>query len=155
MRLASATALSVSALLVFCAGAGASRLVLPRQPYLGVACATANSIACDRVGVAVWLSKPATHLSVTVAGQPIAMHAATKTCTTRNTPRRIRCNTDFVGYLHPAGLLRGPRRINTQSGNHYWASSRAAWAPVTITAHYANGAAATVTVHPTLNPGWG
>ena len=141
--------------LALCVDAAASPLVLPRQPYLGVACSTANSIACDRVGVAVWLSKPAARLTVTVAGRPIVMRAATTTCTPRQTRRRIRCGTDFVGYLHPAGLLHGPRRINTHGNNDYWASSEVAWAPVKITAHYPNGSSATVTVRPTLNPGWG
>src|SRR2546429_277960 len=38
------------------AEAPAKRL-LARSPYLGVACPTANSIACDRVGLAVWLRR--------------------------------------------------------------------------------------------------
>src|ERR1700675_4042654 len=129
MRLASATAVFFVVILGLCFGAAASPLVLPRQPYVGAACSTANSIACDRVGVAVWLSKPAARLTATVAGQPIVMPAATPPCTTRQTPRKIRCGTDFVGYLHPAGLLHGPRRINTQGSNDYWAGSQAAWAP--------------------------
>jgi len=149
------TAVFCVVILALCFGAAASPLVLPRQPYVGVACSTANSIACDRVGVAVWLSKPAARLTVTVAGQPIVMRAATTTCTTRQTRQRVRCGTDFVGYLHPAGLLHGPRRIDTHGSKDYWAGSQAAWAPIRITAHYPDGASATVTVRPTLNPGWG
>src|SRR5271167_4545267 len=37
----------------------AASSVLSKSPYLGVRCSIANSIACDRVGLAVWLKRPA------------------------------------------------------------------------------------------------
>lgn len=47
--------------------------VLSRAPYMGVACATPNGIACDRVGLAIWLRRPATSVSATIAGRPLKL----------------------------------------------------------------------------------
>src|SRR5579875_2414127 len=44
--------------------------VFVRAPYLGVRCPLANSIRCDRVGLAIWLRRPAVRVRGTVAGQP-------------------------------------------------------------------------------------
>jgi hypothetical protein len=107
-------------------------------------------MACDRVGVAVWLSRPAARLRVSVAGRPVRMRADA-ICSLAE----IRCNTYFIGYLKPAGLLRGPRRIKAGGSNDYWAGSRADWALVSITAHYSDGSTAAVALRPILNCGWG
>src|SRR5438270_737090 len=42
--------------------------VFSKDPYMGVACHVANSIACDRVGLAVWLRRPAIAVSASIAG---------------------------------------------------------------------------------------
>jgi hypothetical protein len=67
---------------------------------MGVACPQPNAIACDRVGLAVWLKRPAISVNASIAGQPLELdwfgeeHRAPS-----NKPR-----TEFAGYLQPAGL---------------------------------------------------
>jgi len=48
--------------------------VLGRDPYMGVACGIPNSIVCDRVGLTVWLRRPAVAVSATIAGQPLKLN---------------------------------------------------------------------------------
>src|SRR4051794_16823944 len=50
-----------------------AQLALQRAPYLGVSCRTPNSIACDRVGLAIWLRRPVTRLTATINGRTVAM----------------------------------------------------------------------------------
>src|SRR5580692_1019459 len=45
--------------------------VLARAPDVGMACLT--PAPCDRVGVAVWLRRPAASVSASVAGHPVAL----------------------------------------------------------------------------------
>lgn len=47
--------------------------VFAEAPYMGVSCHLPNSIACDRVGLAVWLWRPAT-VSATIAGAPLKLN---------------------------------------------------------------------------------
>lgn len=44
-------------------------LGLVRAPYVGVACPGPNSTVCGRVGIAVWLARPATEVDVAVDGR--------------------------------------------------------------------------------------
>jgi hypothetical protein len=74
--------------------------VLARGPYMGVRCPIANSIACDRVGLAVWLKAPAQSVTATVAGAPLALHRRGDVLVTSDQPRR-----EFDGFLRPAGIV--------------------------------------------------
>jgi hypothetical protein len=47
--------------------APARHAVFVQDAYMGVACHIANSIACNRVGLAVWLARPAT-VTATIEG---------------------------------------------------------------------------------------
>jgi len=65
-----------------------------------VACPQPNAIACDRVGLAIWLKRPAISVTATIAGQPLKLDwFGEEPRFASNKPR-----TAFDGYLQPAGL---------------------------------------------------
>jgi hypothetical protein len=43
------------------------------SPYMGVACHIPNSIACDRIGLTVWLRRPALTVTATISGRSFAL----------------------------------------------------------------------------------
>jgi hypothetical protein len=73
--------------------------VLSRSPYTGVACPQPNAIACGRVGLAIWLKRPAISVNATIAGQALELNWFGEERVAGNKPR-----TAFDGYLQPAGL---------------------------------------------------
>ena len=80
--------------------APASSDVLARDPYLGVSCGIPNSIACDRVGLSVWLRRPAVAVRATIAGAPVKLDDRQW-----SGPRRHGRRTLFAGFLQPAGII--------------------------------------------------
>jgi hypothetical protein len=71
-------------------------------PFIGVACPRPNAIACDRVGVGVWLDRPATLVVASVAGRLVTLSPPLTTGR-----RRL-----WLGYLVNAGLhRRGPLEV--------------------------------------------
>ncbi|MDX6639090.1 MAG: hypothetical protein QOF12_101 [Solirubrobacteraceae bacterium] len=77
-----------------------SRL-LSKTPYLGVACRAPNSVACDRVGLAVWLRQPAISVAARIDLRRMRLDDPRWSGPIRHGTRRL-----FAGFLHPAGLLR-------------------------------------------------
>jgi hypothetical protein len=74
--------------------------VLSQTPYMGVACPQPNAIACDRVGLAIWLKRPAVSVNATIAGQPLKLDwFGDEHRSPSGKPR-----TEFDGYLQPAAL---------------------------------------------------
>jgi hypothetical protein len=72
--------------------------VLRSGPFVGVACRTPNTIACDRVGMFVRIVGAAAGVRATIDGRPLVLHS-----------HGLGGGPDsWVGYLHPAGLLDGP-----------------------------------------------
>jgi hypothetical protein len=61
--------------------------VLARSPSMGVACHLGS---CDRVGLLVWLRRPAESVSATIAGRPLTLESPNADSLT------------FVGYLRYA-----------------------------------------------------
>jgi hypothetical protein len=55
---ATVVGVAVAAFLVGCGGPGHA-LQLPRDPYLGLRCHNPRVLRCGRVGLAVWLARPA------------------------------------------------------------------------------------------------
>ena len=53
----------------------AATVGLVRPPYLGLACPGPDLTTCGRVGVAVWLRRPARRVRATLNGVPVPMHA--------------------------------------------------------------------------------
>jgi hypothetical protein len=130
-------------------------LRLAQHPYAGVRCPQPNSIACDRIGLAVWLVRPAVRLTATVAGKQIPMAVPSRV---RNGPGGYYCARScyFEGALHPAGLLApGPLHIRPDAGRYDWQGSHPRPLRVVLVAVYRDGSSAAATVRVWLHAGWG
>jgi hypothetical protein len=120
----------------------ASRL-LSRAPYVGVSCRRANSIACDRVGVAVWLKRPAVGVTATIAGQTLQLR-----------PPRSREGW-WEGFLQRAGLLDGALRVTPDRGRFYWRGTHPRDVHVAVAITRASGGTDRTSVTISLSAGWG
>jgi hypothetical protein len=116
---------------------------LSRPPDVGVACPRANSIACDRVGLAVWLRRPAQRVTATIDGRPLRLRAGRPD------------GAGYEGYLQPAGLLDGPLEVTPDRGRFYWQGSHPRDARLQIVIRRASGATDRVSLSVPLRPGWG
>ncbi len=104
---------------------GRSALELPREPYVGVRCRVPNTVSCDRIGVAVWLSGDARSVAATLAGRTIELAPPAD-------------GADYwVGDIRGAGLVSGDVAVRTT-------------VPVRVVA---DGRAVTVRVR--IHEGWG
>ena len=118
-----------------------------RGPYMGVSCKVPNSIACDRVGLAVWLPRRAKAVTAWFNGR-----------------RRLELQTGryvgghgtvWEGFLRPAGLSRGEwGRLDLRPGGR-WIGEGPAGAIVRLTARYADGTSVSRRMLVPLMPGWG
>jgi hypothetical protein len=63
------------AVAAFLAGCGGSvhALRLPRDPYLGLRCYNPKVVRCGRVGLAVWLARPARNVTAVVDGHDVVL----------------------------------------------------------------------------------
>lgn len=119
---------------------------LAREPELGVACPHANSLACDRVGLGVWLKAPAAGVSATIAGTPLRLHAG---------GLGGRGPKYWEGYLTPAGLLSGALKVTPDRGRYFWRGTRPKLARLVLTIHRALHRPVEVAQTVELRPGWG
>jgi hypothetical protein len=119
--------------------------LLRRPPDLGVACPRANSLRCDRVGLAVWLEHPAARVSATVDGRPLRLTVAH--WSTQRPP--------WLGYLHPAGLLDGALRVTPDSGRYGWQGRHPKRARLVIDVTGRDGSKARTRLSVPLLAGWG
>ena len=97
----------------------ASATVLSRQPWIGVACpgpvpfnaARAITIAraCNRVGLAIELRKPAMAATATINGQTFKLDNRAESSPPLNTGKRM----VLAGFLQPARFLHGPFKTIT------------------------------------------
>src|SRR5438876_9941970 len=63
-------------MVIFVAGLfTALSLGLSQEPMIGVACPGPNVTTCGRIGIAVWLTRPATTVSAELAGVRVRLHA--------------------------------------------------------------------------------
>jgi hypothetical protein len=113
-------------------------------PYLGVACPVGNSIACDRVGIGVRLDRPATLVTVQVAGRLVSLNPPTEP------PDDL-----WLGYLENAGLTHGPLDVHLPPGETLWFGEPSPNPGVRVTAFLADGTAATLSATDILRPGFG
>ncbi len=147
--------LAAAATLALAGGAaGAERLRLRHPPYAGVACPFANDIRCDRVGLAVWLTRPASRLTATINGRPVPMRIPAGIRYAPGTYYGAR-GQYLQGFLHPAGLLNGALKVRPDAGRYGWIGKHPRRVRVGLTAFYAGGATTTTTVSVWLHPGWG
>jgi Zinc carboxypeptidase len=114
-------------------------LELARRPYMGISCKVPNSIACDRVGLAVFIPKRrrAVRVRALIDGREVALHVPSLVPTK---------GIYFEGFLHHAGLNGGALDVTSGVPVH---------ATVRITAYYRDGSSASTTRKVGLAPGWG
>jgi hypothetical protein len=134
-------------------GAPARRPVAPRavavapgtvvaRTYMGVSCRRANWIGCDRVGLAVWLKRPARTVTGTIAGRPLRLPRA-------SWGRRL-----FIGYLQPAGIRERLHVVPDHPHDRWW-GTQAPSPVVTLRMVYRDGRAVTTRLRVPLMAGWG
>ena len=125
--------------------------VFSQAPYMGVACPVANSIACDRVGLAVWLRRPAVTVSATLAGRPLALnwHGDTPPA---SAPQHVRAA--FDGYLQPAGIV-SRLHVAPEAGGRRWYGDGAPSPLVRFRIDYGHGTVVLTQEHVMLAAGWG
>jgi hypothetical protein len=87
-----------------------------QSPYMGVACHIPNSIACDRIGLTVWLRRPALSVTATISGRSFALENRMW-----SGPVRHGLRTQFAGFLQPAGIT-SRLGVTTERGA-YWDGS--------------------------------
>lgn len=122
-----------------------SRRLLSREPDVGVACPRANSIACDRVGLALWLAVPARRVTATIDGRALRLH-----------PTRWRNKqAPWIGYLQPAGLLDGELRVTPDRGRDHWEGRHPKHARVVVRITRPDGTRAVTRLTVALRAGWG
>jgi len=124
-------------------------LVLSGAPGIGVACPRApNSIACDRVGIAVSLPTRRAQLRATIAGRSVQLrNRATGACP--------RAGCFYSGYMRHAGLLDGALRVHPDHGRYHWYGRHPVTATIQLTATYPDGTHAQTIRRAPVAPGWG
>jgi dipeptidyl aminopeptidase/acylaminoacyl peptidase len=124
--------------------------VPPAAPdaYLGVACPAPNSIACDRVGLAVWLDEPAERVVATIGDRTFALDDERWP----DDPR----GEAHIGYLQPAGLTTdGPLHVEPDEPPDRLVRGDAATPRVTLRITRKDGGVDTTVIRAGLHPGWG
>ena len=122
--------------------------LLSRQPYLGVACPVPNSIACDRVGLAVWLRTPARRVSATIGRQRFALDDERWRHDTRGDAH--------IGYLQPAGLSGdGPLAVRADEPPHRLVRGGVVRPLIRLRITLAAGRTVVTRTRADLHPGWG
>jgi hypothetical protein len=114
-------------------------LGLAREPVAGVACPQPNVTTCGRIGVAIWLTRPATTVEAELAGVPVRLHPKANLAT-------LEKRGYWEGYVHIS-----PSRLRLPV---YWEGNPARFVKLQVTIRYPTRVA-TGTVRLQLRPGWG
>jgi hypothetical protein len=132
---------------------------------MGVSCPVANSIACDRVGLAVWLKHPAVSVSATINGARLPLKGYGAGVVNAPVPRR-----QFTGFLQPAGIVTRLHirpvdgnvitthhaRTHVTVAHRMWFGEGNARSPVIqLTIHTSSGPTLITQFRVGLAPGWG
>lgn len=117
---------------------------------MGVACRLANSIACDRLGLSVWLWKPAS-VTATIAGAHMKLNDPRWSYTTRDGRRTLYV---YAGFLQPAGL-RARMHVVTEANTTMWFGSNAPSPLVRFRIDYGHGDVVVTRERVWLSAGWG
>lgn len=124
--------------------------VFAQAPYMGVHCAVANSIACDEVGLAIWLRHPAYSATASIAGAAFSLNwfGDAYRFAHLSTPRRA-----FTGYLHPAGIV-SRLHVRPTSGS-VWDGTATPSPTVWVLINYGRGRYVVTHLRVALGAGWG
>jgi hypothetical protein len=94
----------------------APRAVFAQAPYLGVACHIPNSVACERVGLAIWLGRPAVAVTATIGA-----HIFDLDMQGNGGVRRGGIGTEWAGFLKASRLFTGTLTVYSHGG--WWAGN--------------------------------
>jgi hypothetical protein len=124
------------------------RVALARTPEMGVACERANFVVCDRVGLAVWLRRPARSVTAVLAGRRFALSDSEWGGQRHNGRKAM-----FAGFLQPAGIV---DRLGVRPDrNGRWLGDNAPTRRVRLRIDFSTGDSAVTTVDVLLTAGWG
>jgi hypothetical protein len=132
-----------------------------RDAYMGVSCARPNDIACDRVGLAIWLREPAVRMRASINGRALTMGlpcgAGRTSCATycRDVAQDQPCGTYFEGFLRPAGMLDGSLKVKPDRGRFHWLGYHRPRGVVRLTVEYRDGTLRSIQLPVSLSAGWG
>jgi hypothetical protein len=119
--------------------------VLTRKPFMGASCATPNSTACGRFGLAVWLKRPATAVDATILDRHFALDNRQWSGPVRAHKRKM-----FAGFLREAGLA---GKLGVPPG--VWEGDPIPYVLVRLRIDYGRGAPVPTQARVPLRPGWG
>jgi hypothetical protein len=119
-----------------------------QTPHMGVACGVPNSIACDRIGLTVWLRRPARTVTASIADTTFRLDNPTW-----SGPRHHGQRTVFAGFLRPAGIT-NRLGVITEQGS-YWDGSDGPDPQVVLTITRPGQPATQAWVNVHLMAGWG
>ena len=124
-------------------------MVFAQDPDLGVACRIPSWIGCDRVGLAVWLRRPALAVSATIAGSPLRLNDPMWSGPVRNGRR-----TMFAGFLQPAGITTR-LHVKPDPGTQSWIGSHQPAPTIWFRISYGHGEIIVTHEDVGLRAGWG
>ena len=119
-----------------------------QPPYMGVSCRAPNSIACDRVGLTIWLRQPARAITAAIEGRTFRLDNPAWSGPPRHGQRTV-----FAGFLQPAGITTR-LGVTTQQGTH-WDGSNGPDPLVALTITRSGQPATQAWVNVHLMAGWG
>jgi hypothetical protein len=125
--------------------------VLVRPPYMGVSCPRANSIACDRVGLAVYTPGSASSVRALIGGRAVEL-TDDPALVGPYRPGRPRM---FVGFLHHAGLRHGALAVRVENGRNRWTGLHPVHAQVRLLITFRDHFREATSLNVPLQPGWG
>ena len=95
----------------------ASATVLARQPYMGMACASPQALACNGIGLAIWLRTRAVTVTATFDGKSLALDSRKWSDAPVNGEHKF-----LAGFLQPGSFLNsGPfKALIAGMGRNGW-----------------------------------
>jgi hypothetical protein len=118
--------------------------VFSQSPYMGVTCRVPNSTACDDLGLAVWLKRPAVAVNAEMRGRVFSLDDRQW-----SGPVRHHRRTMFAGFLR-AARLRPTFHLPPR-----WEGQPARNPLVRMRIDYGRGAVVEARLRVSLSPGWG
>jgi hypothetical protein len=125
--------------------------VFVKDPYMGVACHIPNSITCDRVGLSVWLRRPAI-VTATIAGAPLALNDPTWSYIAHSRRRTLYV---YAGFLQRAGLTARLELLRDGLSMNSWYGSNTPSPLVRFRVDYGHGNIVATRERVYLSTGWG
>jgi hypothetical protein len=126
--------------------------LLTQGPYMGVSCRVPNSVACDRIGLAVWTRRFARSVVATIGDRTFTLDDPTWSGPAKHGLRRF-----FAGFLDHAGLTGdGPLGVEIENGGSRWTGVKPVVVPtVRLVLVLPDGSRRSTELRVDLAPGWG